>query len=150
MAGTDPQFEYGTYPADWYPSRFMDRAEWVQFWVGKHSPAYHGGHPRDCEHCMEMIADFGSMPPADEVEAADQEHSRMRRAESGLSLKARIPRSLRTAVFERDAYRCQHCGGWKDLRVDHIHPESLGGTLDMENLQTLCQSCNSRKGNRIS
>ena len=59
-----------------------------------------------------------------------------------------IKQGLRTKVLERDAYRCVYCGTHKDLSVDHIHPESKGGTLDLGNLQTLCRPCNSTKGNR--
>lgn len=62
--------------------------------------------------------------------------------------KKPIPRSLRTAVFERDMYRCKICEGYKSLTADHIFPESKGGLATMDNLQTLCRSCNSRKGNR--
>ena len=57
-----------------------------------------------------------------------------------------IGQKLRTQVFERDQYRCLHCGTHKDLRADHIHPESKGGATTLENLQTLCAPCNSRKG----
>lgn len=59
-----------------------------------------------------------------------------------------IKPGLRTQVFERDCYRCVHCGTHKDLTVDHIKPESRGGTLDLDNLQSLCRSCNSIKGAR--
>ena len=60
--------------------------------------------------------------------------------------KTPIPPEIRIQVMERDAYRCQDCGGWHDLAVDHIVPESMGGPTSLENLQVLCRSCNSRKG----
>ena len=60
--------------------------------------------------------------------------------------KAVIGNALRTKVFERDAYRCVQCATHIDLSVDHIKAESKGGTLDMDNLQTLCRPCNSKKG----
>lgn len=63
--------------------------------------------------------------------------------------KAVIGAPLRTQVFERDAYRCVACGGHVDLTCDHIHPESKGGPTTFENLQTMCRSCNSRKGARV-
>ena len=62
------------------------------------------------------------------------------------AVKKPISRSLRRQVFEADAYRCQHCGTHLNLTCDHIVPESEGGATDFDNLQTLCQSCNSRKG----
>lgn len=62
--------------------------------------------------------------------------------------KAVIPNALRKAVFERDGYRCKHCNSHIDLCADHIHPESKGGETVLENLQTLCRSCNSKKGVR--
>ena len=62
--------------------------------------------------------------------------------------KANIPDSFRWAIFERDNFTCQNCGSRRRLTVDHIHPESKGGALTTENAQTLCRSCNSRKGAR--
>lgn len=62
--------------------------------------------------------------------------------------KKKISNSLRWDIWERDNFTCKHCGSRKDLSVDHIIPESKGGTLDKENLQTLCKSCNSKKGAR--
>jgi hypothetical protein len=60
--------------------------------------------------------------------------------------RPRIPDTIRLAVYERDGFRCLHCGTTERLSLDHIHPWSLGGTDTIENLQTLCQPCNSRKG----
>lgn len=62
--------------------------------------------------------------------------------------KQAIPQGIRTKVLERDAYRCICCKTHVDLCVDHIKPESKGGKLEMDNLQTLCRSCNSIKGAR--
>ena len=56
---------------------------------------------------------------------------------------------LRRQVFERDEYRCRDCGGWEFLTVDHVIPFVFGGPTVIENLQTLCRSCNSRKGARL-
>lgn len=63
--------------------------------------------------------------------------------------KQPIPAKLRKQIFERDGYRCQECGDWHDLAVDHVMPESKGGPMTLDNLRTLCRSCNSRKGDRL-
>ncbi|MDP3052268.1 MAG: HNH endonuclease signature motif containing protein [bacterium] len=60
--------------------------------------------------------------------------------------KQPIPDALRWAVFERDNFTCQACGSRQYLTVDHVIPESLGGPTVFSNLQTLCKSCNSKKG----
>jgi DNA-binding transcriptional ArsR family regulator len=67
-----------------------------------------------------------------------------------LGSKVKIPSELRWQVWERDNFTCKHCGKRQFLSVDHIHPESAGGQATLDNLQTLCRSCNSRKGARIS
>lgn len=64
-------------------------------------------------------------------------------------LKERIPESLRQQVFERDGYRCVECESIKRLSVDHIVPERHGGTMELNNLRTLCKPCNSEKGSKI-
>lgn len=68
--------------------------------------------------------------------------------ENKANAKKPIPNTLRWAVWERDNFTCKHCGARQNLSVDHIIPESKGGELTMENTQTLCKSCNSRKGAR--
>lgn len=60
-----------------------------------------------------------------------------------------IPDRVRRFVYERDENACVFCGATETLTLDHIHPHSLGGSGSISNLQTLCQSCNSRKGARV-
>ncbi len=59
-----------------------------------------------------------------------------------------IPESLKWEVFERDNFTCKHCGTRRFLSVDHIIPKSKGGKTTLDNCQTLCKPCNSRKGAR--
>jgi hypothetical protein len=67
-----------------------------------------------------------------------------------VSRKEKIPPDMRKKVMERDRYRCQHCGTHRDLSIDHIHPESLGGATTPTNLQVLCMPCNLKKGAKAS
>lgn len=60
-----------------------------------------------------------------------------------------IPTAVRELVYERDGHQCRECGTGEDLSLDHIHPWSKGGSDHPDNLQTLCRSCNSRKGARV-
>ena len=59
-----------------------------------------------------------------------------------------IAAGLRYDVLTRDGHRCQICGvkalDGEDivLHVDHIKPVSKGGLSTMDNLRTLCQTCN--------
>lgn len=64
------------------------------------------------------------------------------------SNKSKITHDFKWAVWKRDNFTCINCGSRDNLSVDHILPESKGGKLTMENTQTLCISCNSKKGAR--
>jgi len=68
---------------------------------------------------------------------------RKRRAQFAKVHEARL-----LALIERDGYMCRHCGVVSGLAIDHIIPLSKGGSDDLENLQFLCKSCNSSKGDR--
>ena len=59
-----------------------------------------------------------------------------------------IPEALRNEIFERDGYKCTQCGSVDSLQIDHIQPFSKGGKTVKDNLQTLCKTCNVKKGNR--
>lgn len=63
-------------------------------------------------------------------------------------VKQSIPHSLKWKIWKRDGFKCVKCGTDENLSIDHIKPESFGGTLEIENLQTLCKSCNSKKYNK--
>ena len=57
-----------------------------------------------------------------------------------------IPESVRQFVYRRDGRACVACRRTSDLTLDHRIPYSKGGPDTIENLQTMCRSCNSRKG----
>jgi 5-methylcytosine-specific restriction endonuclease McrA len=49
------------------------------------------------------------------------------------------------AIVERDGGSCRHCQTTSNLTIDHVKALFNGGTNDLDNLQLLCRSCNSRK-----
>jgi len=55
------------------------------------------------------------------------------------------------AVYRRDNFTCRACGLYDEygmaLTLDHIKPRSKGGADTQDNLQCLCQVCNSMKSN---
>ena len=61
---------------------------------------------------------------------------------------------LRFKVLQRDQFRCRLCGRSPatelscKLHVDHVLAFSKGGKTILENLQTLCSTCNVGKSNR--
>jgi hypothetical protein len=55
----------------------------------------------------------------------------------------------REQIKKRDNYTCQCCfryGKGIRLEIDHIIPVFQGGSANVENSQTLCRECNSKKG----
>ena len=67
--------------------------------------------------------------------------------------RALMTPALRSDVLRRDGYRCRMCGASSNdgvrLHIDHIIPVSHDGPSRLENLQTLCDTCNLGKGNRF-
>lgn len=57
------------------------------------------------------------------------------------------PQTVKQAVKKRDR-KCLCCGATKGLQVDHIQARYVGGAHALENLQTLCRTCNRLKGTR--
>lgn len=57
---------------------------------------------------------------------------------------------LKKLIFEKYGKSCLKCGSFEHIALDHIKPYSIYPELaiDPGNLQPLCRSCNSSKGNR--
>lgn len=64
--------------------------------------------------------------------------------------KKQLPAKVRAQVMARDGLRCVQCGcdDIEELGVDHIIADANGGPGTLDNLQTLCRPCNSRKGTK--
>jgi 5-methylcytosine-specific restriction endonuclease McrA len=60
---------------------------------------------------------------------------------------ARRSAMSRRALFARDDFRCQYCGGFADS-LDHVVPRSRGGQHTWENVAAACRPCNLRKRDR--
>lgn len=58
-------------------------------------------------------------------------------------------KELRDFIFKRDGYRCLCCFSEDNLTIDHVIPISKNGSNEIDNFQTLCKSCNSRKSRKI-
>jgi 5-methylcytosine-specific restriction endonuclease McrA len=60
-------------------------------------------------------------------------------------------RFSRHSIFERDRHTCQYCGkvfSRSHLTIDHVIPQSRGGSDTWENLVLACLACNVRKADR--
>lgn len=59
---------------------------------------------------------------------------------------------VRFEVFKRDRFTCAYCGRTPPevlLEADHIVPKAAGGSDDITNLITSCQTCNRGKSARL-
>jgi len=64
-------------------------------------------------------------------------------------------KKLRPLILERDGYTCMGCLNpvdGADATIDHIIPKAMTGVANNtpSNLQTLCRSCNSKKGTNVA
>ena len=61
--------------------------------------------------------------------------------------------ATRRVVRERVQRRCEYCHAderWQCVRftIDHVLPQSAGGSDEADNLALACRNCNERRGNR--
>lgn len=47
----------------------------------------------------------------------------------------------RPAALDRDDHECQRCGADENLTVRHRTPPAAGGSHELDNLTTICESC---------
>lgn len=64
-----------------------------------------------------------------------------------------VSASNRRVVRERAQLHCEYCHAderWQFIRftIDHVLPQSAGGSDDVDNLALACRNCNERRGNR--
>ena len=74
--------------------------------------------------------------------------------------KQTIPKALREQLWVRNCGKefehkcyvswCQNTITVFDFHVGHDQPESLGGTLELDNLKPLCSRCNLSMGNKYT
>lgn len=64
-----------------------------------------------------------------------------------------IPKTLREKVYAKYDGHCAYCGKkieYKDMQVEHIVPQRVGGINDIENLLPTCRLCNHyKRGNDL-
>jgi 5-methylcytosine-specific restriction enzyme A len=66
---------------------------------------------------------------------------------SAAVIRSKRWKGLRYQAKRRDGWQCVQCGAKGRLEVDHIKPVRTNPELayDLNNLQTLCVSCHTRK-----
>jgi 5-methylcytosine-specific restriction endonuclease McrA len=93
------------------------------------------------------VCDGSITQPRMEVEVTDEYPTTAKPK----ALRQALSKKIRFEVFKRDSFTCQYCGASAPevvLQVDHIDPVSRGGSGEIFNLLTSCQSCNAGKGAR--
>lgn len=119
--------------------KYLHRSETQRIKENERSAKYRLGHKKECN---ERISNWKKKnKPLLRV------YRQRRRVRTG---KRDFPTKLYNELLKRQNYKCVYC--FKDITdansFDHIIPISRGGDNSPENLQLLCQFCNTSKGNK--
>lgn len=134
--GTDKKKRKGHGPMYWLGKKRPDHAKKM---MGRGSPNWKGRTlPKKCLHCGKYFK-----PNRGEDKYCKKCWGSMEKEEKGMRYSPEY-RAWRTAIFERDGYRCQICqqvGG--SLEVHHIKPirDFPEFILDSDNGVTVCIEC---------
>ena len=90
-----------------------------------------------------MPKNFTIPPPKNRANTVTEDYHKR----SASVIRSRRWRALRLEALRRDGFGCIQCGARGRLEVDHIQPVRTRPDLaySLENLQTLCPRCHSRK-----
>lgn len=58
-------------------------------------------------------------------------------------------RKWRNSIKEQWDYECAYCGSKDELTLDHITPQSKGGSNRITNVICACKKCNHSKGHQL-
>ena len=81
-----------------------------------------------------------------EAKAIDAKQYALRK---GAKATGRVTAEDWAGIKRQYAFKCAICFRRKKLERDHVKPLSKGGDHTPSNIQPLCRSCNSSKGNRL-
>lgn len=100
--------------------------------------------------CVECAREVANLYVYDfELRWIDQDYEEKYGPAPKSKVRKTLPKATREHIFKRDGYACLHCKSTTDLSIDHIIPVVHGGGDELENLQTLCRVCNSKKGSNL-
>lgn len=134
--------ELGMSKSDYETALFnLHDAGYVEI-IGRDKPASPTRRDLDENELLDISRKFHAAKYIAQQERMEQEQLNQKPSNSRKTISA----ELRLLVYKADGYQCINCGTNESLTVDHIRPIVRGGTNDLDNLQTMCQPCNSTKG----
>lgn len=136
---------------DYQRQYYIDHHEEAKAYAREYSRQYRIDHPEKVKKCnqeyyvnhCEEVAENVRRYRADYPERMVVYTQRRRAREAGAT--GDFTAEQFTELCEKYDNRCLCCGETKKLTADHIIPLSKGGSNDIDNIQPLCQSCNSKK-----